>query len=158
MHLIEFPEQTTVKAKNQPEYNPLPAYRFVKDPQGRTVCCWILSFKERLKVLLSGKIWHQILTFNKPLQPQLLEVDKPEMPTPIIPPADGLCKCSGTRNVTQVGSWDHCQLKNGCHTTFIIQVCEECKGICGFPHENLLLALNEGTDQTKEELQKILKA
>jgi hypothetical protein len=29
-------------------------------------------------VLFSGLIWHQILTFNGPLQPQLLTVEKPD--------------------------------------------------------------------------------
>lgn len=28
MKLIEFPEQTTVIAKDQPQYNPLPAHQF----------------------------------------------------------------------------------------------------------------------------------
>lgn len=78
MKLIEFPEQTVVIAKNQPEYNPLPAYQF-NDKSERIVCCWQVTWKERLQVLLSGKIWHQILTFRQPLQPQLLTVEKPDM-------------------------------------------------------------------------------
>lgn len=77
--LVEFPEQTTVIAKDQPEYNPLPAHRFKDDTHGRIACCWQLSWRDRLKVLRTGKVWHQILTFNQPLQPQLLTVDKPEM-------------------------------------------------------------------------------
>jgi len=81
MKLIEFPEQTIVIAKDQPEYIPLPAYKFIKDPQGRIVCCWQLSLKERFKLLLNGKIWHQVLTFNKSLQPQLLSVDMPTPPS-----------------------------------------------------------------------------
>lgn len=79
MKLIEFPEQTVIIAKDQPQYNPLPAYKFPNDPQGRIVCCWKLTWKERLTILFDGLIWHQILTFNKPLQPQLLTVEKPEM-------------------------------------------------------------------------------
>lgn len=78
MKLIEFPEQTVVIAKDQPEYKPLPAHRF-NDDEGRIACCWQLTFWERIRVLFSGKIWHQILTFNGPLQPQLLTVEKPEM-------------------------------------------------------------------------------
>lgn len=78
MKLIEFPEQTVVIAKDQPEYLPLPARRFAGD-SGRIVCCWKLSLRERLKILWSGVIWHEVLTFNKPLQPQKLEVDKPNM-------------------------------------------------------------------------------
>ena len=79
MKAIEFPEQNVEIAKDQQEYNTLPAHRFPDTPQGRIACCWKLSIKERLKVLWTGKIWHQIMTFNKPLQPQLLEVEKPEM-------------------------------------------------------------------------------
>ena len=81
MELIPFPEQTLVIAKDQPEYTPMPAHRLVDDPEGRVTCCWRLSWRERLQVLVSGRIWHQILTFNRGgLQPQLLVVDKPELP------------------------------------------------------------------------------
>jgi len=78
MTLIEFPEQTTVYAKNQTEYKPLPAYRFC-GVDGRIACCWQLTWRERLTVFLTGKIWHQVLTFNQPLQPQLLTVEKPNL-------------------------------------------------------------------------------
>lgn len=80
MDIVEFPEQTLVIAKDQPQYRPMPAYRQPRDPEGRVICCWRLTWRERLKVLFSGVIWHHILTFNGPLQPQLLEVEKPEMP------------------------------------------------------------------------------
>lgn len=80
MDIIEFPEQTVIYAKDQPEYRPLPAYQF-HDSEGRIVCCWRLSWRERIKVLFSGVLWHEILTFNQSLQPQLLSVDKPDMPT-----------------------------------------------------------------------------
>lgn len=76
MKLIEFPEQTVVIAKDQPQYRPLPAYQF-GDAEGRIACCWSLSWKERLHLLLTGRLWHQILTFNQPLQPQLLTVERP---------------------------------------------------------------------------------
>lgn len=79
MKLVEFPEQTVVIAKDQPEYLPLPAHRFAGDPQGRIACCWQLTWRERLAVLFVGKLWHQILTFNQPLQPQLLTTKKPDM-------------------------------------------------------------------------------
>lgn len=80
MKIIPFTEQTVVIAKDQPEYIPLPAHQF-GDAEGRIACCWKLDFKERLKLLFTGLIWHQILTFGKPLQPQLLTVEKPEMRT-----------------------------------------------------------------------------
>ena len=84
MKLIEFPEQTVVIAKDQPEYNPLPAHRFPDDPQGRIACCWQMTWRERLAVLWTGKLWHQILTFNSALQPQLLTVEKPDMPNSVL--------------------------------------------------------------------------
>ena len=79
MHCIEFPEQTVVMAKDQPEYRPLPAYWDDDDPRGKVVCCWKLNWLERLKLLATGRLWHEVLTFNGPLQPQLLTVEKPEM-------------------------------------------------------------------------------
>lgn len=78
MQLIDFPEQNTVFAKDQPQYRPLPAHRF-QDAEGRIACCWSLSWRERLRVLVTGRIWHQVLTFDQPMQPQLLTVAKPDM-------------------------------------------------------------------------------
>ncbi len=77
MKLIEFPEQNVVYAKDQPEYLPLPAMR-TPGVDGELICCWQLSWRERVRVLFTGRIWHSILTFGKPLQPQLLQCDTPE--------------------------------------------------------------------------------
>lgn len=79
MRLIPFPEQTSVAAEDQPQYLPMPLYSY-GNPDGRVVCCWSLGWKERLQILLHGRIWHHILTFNEPIQPQLLETTKPLMP------------------------------------------------------------------------------
>jgi hypothetical protein len=76
--LIEFPEQTVIIAKDQPEYLPLPAHQF-NDAAGTIAFCWKLNWRERPAVLFGGVIWHQVLTFNQPLQPQMLQVEKPEM-------------------------------------------------------------------------------
>ena len=81
MKLILFPEVAITIAESQPEYLPLPAQQF-KDEQGRICCCWKLSWRERFTILLHGLLWHQVLTFDKPLQPQLLTVQKPEMVNP----------------------------------------------------------------------------
>lgn len=78
--LVEFPEQTVVVAKDQPQYRPLPAYRYQRDDQGKINFCWRLSWVDRVKVLFTGRLWHQVMTFNQPLQPQLLMTIKPEMP------------------------------------------------------------------------------
>lgn len=77
MKLLHFPEQNGVIAKHQPQYIPMPVH-FTNDPEGRLVCCWQLGFFERIHVLFSGKIWHQIKTFHQQLQPQLLTAFKPK--------------------------------------------------------------------------------
>lgn len=73
---IIFPEVNQEIAKNQPEYFTLPAHI---DQGGCVTCCWKLEWRERLMLLFTGKLWHQILTFNSPLQPQLILVHKPTM-------------------------------------------------------------------------------
>lgn len=78
MKIIEFPEQTTVYAENQQEYLNLPAHQF-NDSEAKVAICWKATFSERLKILFTGVIWQQILTFDKPLQPLKLEAKKPIM-------------------------------------------------------------------------------
>jgi hypothetical protein len=51
-----------------------------RDPDGRVILCWSLTLSERFRLLVTGKIWHHVQTFNQPMQPQQLEVDAPEMP------------------------------------------------------------------------------
>lgn len=51
MKPIKFKEHNVVYAENQPEYQPLPAFRN-DSHQGEVVSCWQLSFKERIKFLL----------------------------------------------------------------------------------------------------------
>lgn len=76
MKPTEFKEQNVIFAKDQPEYQPLPALR---DDTGAVVTCWKLSLKERLKLLFTGKIWHCAQTFNNPLQPMYFTTIKSEL-------------------------------------------------------------------------------
>ena len=76
MKPIEFKEQNIVFAKDQPEYNPLPAFR---DEKGEVITCWNLTFRERLRVLFSGKIWLSLLSFNKPLTPSFMTTKKNDL-------------------------------------------------------------------------------
>ena len=69
-----FEGQNSTFAENQPPYIPLPAY---KGEDGEVISCWQLTWRERLQVLWSGLIWSRILTFNKPLQPQVLQTSYP---------------------------------------------------------------------------------
>lgn len=78
MEIVPFDGQTVVIAKDQPQYRSMPAH-ISRTGERRITCCWQLSFKEKLKLMWTGKIWHQILAFDQPLQPQLLMVDKPEL-------------------------------------------------------------------------------
>ena len=71
---VSFPEQTVVFAKDQPEYLPLPAH---VDEHGCVTFCWQLSWRDRLRLLVTGKLWHQVLTFGRPLQPQKLSAECP---------------------------------------------------------------------------------
>jgi hypothetical protein len=74
MKPTKFEESNVVFAEDQPEYDPLPAYRAV---DGQVTTCWRLTFTERIKLLLTGKLWLSLLTFNQPLQPILLGTKKP---------------------------------------------------------------------------------
>jgi hypothetical protein len=93
---IEFEEQTMIIASDQPQrmiarrdgdgyvrfdafVRRIPAHRFADDGDGRVAWCWKLSWRERLVVLATGRLWHQVLTFAAPFQPQLLTVEKPQM-------------------------------------------------------------------------------
>ena len=63
-------------AKDHPEYLPLPARR---DANGTVVTCWRLTWRERLYVLLGGKFYLTLLTFNRPLQPIRVSIEKPDV-------------------------------------------------------------------------------
>ena len=70
MNAINFPEVKVVIAKDQPEYMPLPAHVGWLDADRSlhgVTFCWHLTWKERLQLLISGKLWHSVCTFNRPL-------------------------------------------------------------------------------------------
>jgi hypothetical protein len=74
MRIIKFDGCNITYAKDQPEYLSLPAH---KSADGKVTSCWGLSFFEWLQVAFTGKIWLNILTFNKPLQPLKMSVKRP---------------------------------------------------------------------------------
>jgi hypothetical protein len=74
MNPIKFKEQNCIIAKEQPQYLQLPAY---KSDDGIVTTCWKLSFSERIKILISGNIWIELMTFNHPIQPQRLSINNP---------------------------------------------------------------------------------
>lgn len=76
MEAVTFEQCNVIYAENQPEYSPLPAYR-EPGAEGRIITCFKLTPDELNKVAETGVIWVSILTFNKPLQPLLPQVDNP---------------------------------------------------------------------------------
>lgn len=85
MDPIAFSEHNIVIAEDQPQYRPIPAFVVPHDAEGKVLFCWKLTWKERLHLLCTGKLWHQVMTFGHPLQPQLLSVEKPHIPL-VMPP------------------------------------------------------------------------
>lgn len=77
MRPVEFSLQNTVYAKDQPEYLPLPAYR-TPDVEEVTAC-WGMSWRERIRVLLTGRVYVTLLTFGKPLTPSIVSTEPPEV-------------------------------------------------------------------------------
>ena len=77
MEPIQFKEQNIIYAENQSDYMPLPAHRVAGDSSGTVICCWRLTEEERKQVAETGLIWHSIITFGHPLQPQLLATESP---------------------------------------------------------------------------------
>jgi hypothetical protein len=60
-------------AKNQPQYEPLPAY--VEDsPMGTAITEWEPTSEERRLIINGANIRISVLTFKQPLQPLKVEV------------------------------------------------------------------------------------
>lgn len=78
MEPIEFKEQNVVFAKDQPQYQPLPAFRNESE-QGEVISCWKLSGEEVELVGRTKKVWASMMTFNKALTPMFLSIRKNEV-------------------------------------------------------------------------------
>ena len=74
MRPIEFPQQSVVFAKDQPQYLPLPAHI---SADGEVTSCWYMGLRERLRVALTGRVYVTQLSFFQPLQPQRISLDAP---------------------------------------------------------------------------------
>lgn len=78
MNPISFEGQNFVYAENDADYRPLACRVIENDPYGRVISCWSLTWAERIKVLYTGRVWHESLTFKNALQPLKLSIEKPE--------------------------------------------------------------------------------
>lgn len=74
MKPIEFPGANVTFAKDQPEYQPLPAM-VLKDNEGSVITCWELTDEEIETISKTKKLYLKQLTFRHPLQPILPTVD-----------------------------------------------------------------------------------
>ena len=77
MNAVEFKGCNVELAKNQKEYKTLPAFHDTEN--GIVVTCYKLSFKDLLKIIFTRKVWLGQMTFNKPLQPQKLSVNRKDL-------------------------------------------------------------------------------
>lgn len=78
MESIPFEGHNRVWAKDQPQYQPLPAHVDDTD-QAITTFCWKPTPEELAEINRTGVIWHQVLTFGGRLQPQRLSAEKPKL-------------------------------------------------------------------------------
>jgi len=76
MKPIEFKGMNTTFAKDQPEYLPLPAL-VIPEENGMVISCWKFTWKERLRILWTGRMWFSQLAFGQALQPQLPSIECP---------------------------------------------------------------------------------
>ncbi len=76
MDAVKFEEVNVVFAEHQEEYNSLPAH---SSEEGVVTTCWKLSKQELEKINQTGVLWIQLMTFNNPLQPIFVSVDKSEV-------------------------------------------------------------------------------
>jgi len=70
-----FREQNVIFAKDQPQYNPLPA---LVDGDN-TVSCWELSDEEIKQLNETKMIWLLMKNFKQPLQPVFMTINKYEI-------------------------------------------------------------------------------
>lgn len=68
----------TVLAKDQRQYQPLPVahIEYINGVQSM-ISCYQLTWRERLTILWSGKVWWEQLTFGGQLQPQKMHLKEP---------------------------------------------------------------------------------
>jgi len=78
MKPIKFAEQNCTFAENQPQYQPLPAFKS-DTKEGQVISCWKLSFLERLRILFKGELWVSLMMFGQPLTPSYFSTKKSDV-------------------------------------------------------------------------------
>lgn len=75
---VKFPEMTGILARDQKEYLPLPVWQ----DQTQTISQWKLDWRDRFKLLFTGRLWLRQYHFGGDLQPQAPSVDYPFVKPP----------------------------------------------------------------------------
>lgn len=76
MKPTDFPEANTTLARDQPQYQPLPVH-IVDERERRMISCWSLTWRERIRLLLTGQLWISLMTFGSAPQPILPQAERP---------------------------------------------------------------------------------
>lgn len=77
---VKFPQANLALGKDQPEYQVLYAARSGHE-DGCTAYCYKLSWWERIKLLITGRLWFEQLTFHQGFQPVRPSVSEPDWNT-----------------------------------------------------------------------------
>lgn len=77
MEPVEFPQQTHVLAKDQPQYRPLPVHIDQTDESIPMTCCFELSDEEIAEMAATKKLWYTQCTFGNNFQPVRLSTQNP---------------------------------------------------------------------------------
>ena len=78
MRPIKFKEQNCIFAKNQPEYQNLPAFK-EEGGKGNVIFCEKFTFWERVRILFGANLWVNLMMFGKPLTPSFFTTKKSEV-------------------------------------------------------------------------------
>ena len=77
MQPIEFPQQTDVLAKDQPQYTPLPVHVGSREDNYPMTACFQLSDEEISEIVATKKLWYTQVTFGHAFQPVMLSTQNP---------------------------------------------------------------------------------
>lgn len=77
MQPIEFPQQTDVLAKDQPQYTPLPVHVGSKEDGFPMTACFELTDEEVAEIIATRKLWYTQITFGHAFQPVRLSTQNP---------------------------------------------------------------------------------
>lgn len=66
-----------------------------------------------------------------------------------------LCHCNNPTS-TPFEKMGRYELKDNKHTSFMVTICQTCNKPIFFPHDNFILAIDEGTEETLEKIAQII--